>query len=108
MITKAFSLFDLKTGIFGVPFFMAHVAQARRACEDLANDLNTTVGRHPGDYMLTEIGTFDDASGAFSVAGPVHHFTMASLVRSTLPPSLFPTIDHANALEPVAFAGEAR
>lgn len=71
MITKAFCLLDTKTGAFGVPFFMHHVAQAIRACVDLGMDLNTTVGRHPADFVLCEIGTFDDQAGVLGSAAPV-------------------------------------
>lgn len=30
---------------------------------DLANDKNTTVGRHPEDFKLVRLGEFDDIEG---------------------------------------------
>lgn len=70
MILKAFCLLDTKTGVFNTPFFMAHTAQAIRACADLGGDLNTTVGRHPADFALMEIGTFDDQTGTLYALPP--------------------------------------
>lgn len=80
MILKAFSLLDMKTGIFNVPFFMAHVGQAVRACMDLGRDTSTTVGRHPADYQLVEIGTYDDQTGVLAAIPPQALGTVASLL----------------------------
>lgn len=65
MILPTFSLLDTKTGIYAPPFMMAHVQLAIRAVKDLAADLNTSVGRHPADYMLVQVGTFDDSTAQF-------------------------------------------
>lgn len=66
MILKAFALLDTKVSAFHTPFFMAHVGHAIRACGELGADLSTTIGRHPADFHLYEIGSFDDATGRFS------------------------------------------
>lgn len=63
MLLQAYSILDLKTGAFNVPFFMSHEAMAVRACVDLAQDATTTVGRHPADFTLYWIGSFDDQTG---------------------------------------------
>jgi hypothetical protein len=88
MIVKAFCLYDTKTGLFATPFFMAHVGQAIRACQDLGSDLNTTVGRHPADYMLCELGTFDDNTGTFR-SELLHHATVSALLEPRPLPGLF-------------------
>lgn len=91
MITIGFSLLDTKTGIFNAPFFMAHAGQAIRACTDLGQDPNTTVGRHPADFMLCQLGTFDDQTGMFAIGTPTPLGTVASFlpVRAMPPGSLF-------------------
>lgn len=66
MILKTFSLFDRKAGAFMTPFFMPSRGQAVRALTDLVSDPATTVARHPGDFALFELGSFDDALGRFS------------------------------------------
>lgn len=80
MIIKAFSLLDMKTGMFNTPFFMAHTGQAIRACMDLGQDMNTTVGRHPADFMLCEVGTFDDQTGQLLALNPLQLGTVASFL----------------------------
>lgn len=63
MILKAFAIYDVKGEVYNTPFFFGANGQAIRAFKDLANDKQTTVGRHPGDFKLMVIGTFDDNSG---------------------------------------------
>lgn len=63
MILKVFSVLDTKGDVFMSPFFFPATGQAVRAFSDLANDANTVVCRHPGDYRLTCIGEFDDSTG---------------------------------------------
>lgn len=82
MILKVFSLLDVKAGIYNQPFFMAHAGQAIRAVTDLGQDKSTVPGRHPADFMLVEIGEFDDATGVMTS----HHITKPlGLVASFLP-----------------------
>ena len=55
MILRGFCLLDTKVSAFHAPFFLGHVGHAIRACAELASDLNTVVGRHPGDFVLYEV-----------------------------------------------------
>lgn len=103
MITQAFCLYDTKTGIYGVPFFMQHVGEAVRACQDLANDMNTTVGRHPADFMLVRLGSYNDAVGAFDNQQE-HIGTVVSMVRP--PERQSPLFEHPAGAATAAY-GEA-
>lgn len=89
MNVKAFSLYDQKTGIYGVPFFMAHVGQAVRAVIDLATDTNTTIGRHPADYSLVSLGEFDDATGIFVSRPPEAIGSVVSMLPAVKQSALF-------------------
>lgn len=71
MIQKAFSLYDSKAQFFSAPFFQHHAGQAIRSVADLAADLNTTVGRHPADFQLYQVGTFDDQTGHLESCPPI-------------------------------------
>lgn len=62
---KVFSIYDAKAEAHMPPFFFAATGLAIRAFADMANDPSHTVGKHPEDYSLFEIGTFDDAIGVF-------------------------------------------
>lgn len=70
MILKVFSIYDIKAELFNTPFFMGTNGEAIRAFKDLVNNPDSTPGRHPEDYRLMCIGSFDNASGSFSDEGP--------------------------------------
>lgn len=70
MILFAFSIFDIKSEVFSPPFFMSSNGEAVRAFKDLANDAGTMIGRHPSDFRLMRLGTFDNATGEFTRDDP--------------------------------------
>lgn len=89
MILNAYTLHDLKARNFSPPFFAANHAVATRMLTDLVNDMNTTVGRHPADYRLFCVGSFDDQMGEIKYV-PVHeHITDAVNCVAASPPDLF-------------------
>lgn len=63
MILKVFSILDVKADAFVNLFTFATNGQAMRAFKDLVNDERSTISRHPSDYRLTCVGSFDDVSG---------------------------------------------
>lgn len=65
MILKVFSIFDEKAAVYGQPFFMPHNGQALRAFSDLVSDEKSSVNKHPEDYKLYVIASYDDCSGGF-------------------------------------------
>lgn len=65
MIRRIFSIYDIKAELFSPPFYMATAGEAVRAFKDLVNDNQSSISRHPGDYRLMCLGTWDDAAGAF-------------------------------------------
>lgn len=70
MILKAYALFDEKAGAFALPFFCQNHSIAIRMVQEVGMDLNTTVGRHPNDFILYHVGEWDDQVGQF-IAFPV-------------------------------------
>lgn len=86
MITKAFSVYDSKAEMFHVPFFMNTTAAGMRAFEQLINDPNSMPAKYPGDFVLYEIGEFDDSSGTVSAYPTQKHLGIGSqFVKSPLP-----------------------
>lgn len=63
MLMRMFAVFDVKSDSFSVPFFKGTVGQALRDFADLANNRDSTVGRHPEDFKLVFLGEFDDNQG---------------------------------------------
>lgn len=98
MILLAYSLLDNKTGHFSPPFFMNHRGHAIRAIIELGTDRNTTVGRHPADFTLCEVGVFDDQVGRFTSDETIHLGTVLSFLPAVAPQegSLFDARIHPN------------
>lgn len=86
MVTKAFAVFDSKAGNFGVPFFTAVTAVAVRMFTDLILDNTSTVSRHPEDFSLFEIGSFDDVKGVLMPLGIPINLGLASVFVSSVSP----------------------
>jgi len=60
MQLKVFSIFDSKVGVYSNPFFCRSKGEALRTFGDLANDPQSRVCHHPGDFTLFELGEFED------------------------------------------------
>lgn len=88
MLTNAYSLFDNKALVFHTPWFQPTHGAATRMVSDLVNDMQTQVGRHPGDYVLYQIGTYDDSKGQLIPLSPLVHVVDAIALVSK-PADLF-------------------
>ena len=78
MTLKIFSVLDTKADAFMPPFFFNTTGQAVRAFKELANDPSSSPCRHPGDFRLFCLGTFDDATGRVSALDQVEPLGYAS------------------------------
>lgn len=84
----AYTIYDNKALQYHAPFFASTDGSAVRSLSDMVSDPNTTIGRHPGDYVLYCIGSYDDQIGAMLPISPLRHVIDAvALVK--LQPSLF-------------------
>ena len=82
MINKVFAVKDIKVGAFMAPFFMRSKGEAIRAFTDFANDGQSMPSKHPEDFCLYEIGTWDDDTGSL-VSIPMESLGLAAdFVRS--------------------------
>lgn len=64
MELKVFSVRDTKAQAFLQPFFSNSIGSALRAFSDAVADSSCPFSKHPEDYILYEIGVYDDSSGA--------------------------------------------
>lgn len=60
MITNSYVIFDIKSLGYGLPFFAVNDATAKRIVADAAQDPDTSLGRHPADFILYKIGIYDN------------------------------------------------
>lgn len=101
-ILNAYSLFDVKALTYSPPFYLGQDAAARRAFEELVNDANTLPGRHPTDFILYCVGTFNDTTGLLEPIDPRRHVVDgAALIK--LPPA--PLFDMPKSEADPRFAG---
>lgn len=70
MTLNVYAIHDEKAALYMNPFFFPTQGQALRAFNDLVNDSNSTVYKHPEDYRLYHLGTYDDHTGTFTTHNP--------------------------------------
>lgn len=70
MILKVFAVHDMKAKAFLQPFYSPSIGSALRAFGDACGEVGSPFNKHPEDYVIYEIGTYDDSTGAL-VAIPV-------------------------------------
>ena len=78
MIQKIFSVRDSKAQAFLQPFFSAATGSALRAMSDAVGDANSPFAKHPEDYILYEIGAFNDLTAEITCLTPIQLLVCAS------------------------------
>lgn len=73
MIVNAYSIFDTKSLVYSNPFYAVTDGAAIRVVSDAANDMNTSLGKHPADFILYKVGSYNDASGVLQTLDPREH-----------------------------------
>ena len=66
MKINSYSIRDGKGCIFGRPFFQVNNSVAMRTFQDLVADPQTEIHRHPDDFKLYLVGSFDDNTGVLA------------------------------------------
>lgn len=62
----AFSVYDVKVSGYAHPFFCSAAGEAARLFGDWVNEGKTPLSKHPEDYRLYQVGSFDMDSGAMA------------------------------------------
>lgn len=70
MTRKVFSVFDVVSKVYGMPFVFVHEGEALRWLSDMVKDDRSLISKHPGDYKLYRCGEFNDLSGKFTAQEP--------------------------------------
>ncbi len=64
------SVWDDKLQVFGQPFPARTAGEALRIFSDSVQDDRSVINRHPEDYRLFSVGSFDDKSGTLVPVQP--------------------------------------
>lgn len=67
MIHKLFAIYDSKAEAYNTPFCFNTIGQATRAFTDEAQNPQSSIAKHPEDFTLFELGSFDDSSASFEL-----------------------------------------
>lgn len=95
MIYRVYSIYDRKALIYYPPFFAATNGQAVRTFTDTANDQNSSIARHPNDYVLFCIGDYNDQNGKLTPLMALEHVIDASVIVQALQSEIpFPELAH--------------
>lgn len=82
---RGYTIYDCKALQYHSPWWAASDGAAIRSFQDLVNDHNTTIGRHPSDYSLWFVGHYDDNKGAMHPVTPLVHVIDASALVAVQP-----------------------
>ena len=66
MIHTMIAVKDAKVGSYARPVPVVNAATGVRAFPDAVNDPSTEYHKHPEDYTIWELGSFDDQTGLFT------------------------------------------
>lgn len=81
MKTLLFSIHDIKSKIYNKPFHQLNQEEALRTASDLANDKEHTPGKHPADFSMFQLGSYEDTTGKCDLyQSPEHICNLNDLV----------------------------
>ena len=67
MLLKVYTIYYSGVEAYLQPFFMAANGAAIRGFSEIVNDPTHQFAKHPGDYTLFELGTYDDITAKFEM-----------------------------------------
>ena len=70
MIKSLFTIKDVKAQVYMDPFTQVNEQTAQRTILDSISDPNHPFAKHPEDYSLYYLGTYNDQNGQFNTQEP--------------------------------------
>lgn len=67
MLQKLFAIYDSKAESFTNPVYLNSTGLAVRTFSDSVQDPESQFAKHPADYTLFELGTYDDQTAEFKL-----------------------------------------
>lgn len=81
MIHQLVSVYDIKSCFYSKPVAVPADGAAIRSVQDAVNDKSTEYAKHPEDYQLFNLGTYDDITGEIVSTKPKLLATLSSLIQ---------------------------
>jgi len=60
MLTNIYVIYDQKAKVYNRPFYLLNDDVAHRVALDMRQDSSTDLARHPEDFIMFRLGTYDD------------------------------------------------
>ncbi len=67
MRVNIYSIFDTATAVYSPPFYQKSDGEALRTFQDIAKNPETDIGKHPEDYSMFRLGTFDNNKAKYHI-----------------------------------------
>jgi len=80
MLHKICSIFDSAAAMYQRPFTAKSYGEVTRSFQDVCLDADHEIGKHPEDYTLYSLGTFNDGTGEIIGMPPEKIATALELV----------------------------
>ena len=85
MLQKIFAIYDSKAESFTNPVYLNSTGLAVRTFSDSVQDPESQFAKHPADYTLFELGTYDDQTAEFKLLStPKSLFIAIEFITPTL------------------------
>lgn len=86
MLFTVFSIFDSATNTWLPPIYARNKGEMLRNFADAVADSNSKLAKHPHDYALFELGTFDDDKCVFALLkAPIRLCLALDFAKTPLP-----------------------
>lgn len=93
MKLRMYSIYDTVTDVFHPPFYAHNIGHAKRAIAEQISNTQSAYSKYPGDYVVYEVGEFDDSDGVIQMVTnpggvpsekPVRVFGLKDVIASHL------------------------
>lgn len=64
---RMFSIKDTKADVYNKPFYLINEKLVERVAADLLRDKSSEISRHPDDFIMFDLGSYDDNTGTFTL-----------------------------------------
>jgi len=72
MIYQLYAILDSKSEVYDLPMYFRTDAEACRAFGTAVHDQEHRFGKHPEDYSMWRVGSFDQTTGRLTPRDPVN------------------------------------
>ncbi len=70
MKINIYGIYDTASGLYRFPMFIGSDGEALRSFADTSVNAESDIGKHPEDYTLFRLGTFNDVTGKIMGENP--------------------------------------